>query len=165
MSIKSVVESLDALSNINTRPSWDEYFMTMACLTSLRSNCIKRKVGSVIVKDNKVLSIGYNGTPFGMKNCIDGGCVRCSMVKESGKDLDLCICLHAEENALMFVPKDQLKGSTLYCTLNPCIGCLKKIIQCQISRIVYKDEYNNTTDSSCKKLCEMAGIKLYKIEL
>lgn len=161
MSLKSIVSNL---STIQERPTWDDYFMTIACLTSLRSNCSKRKVGSIIVKDNKVLALGYNGTPVGMLNCIDGGCVRCSNTKESGKDLDLCMCLHAEENALMFLGKDQLKDATLYCTLNPCIGCLKKIIQCQIKRIVYKDEYNNTIDSSCKKLCDSVGIELYKIE-
>lgn len=161
MPLRAIVEKI---SDIQERPSWDEYFMTIACLTSLRSNCVKRKVGSVIVKDNKVLGLGYNGTPVGMINCIDGGCTRCSNTIESGNHLDLCMCLHAEENALMFLGKEQLKDATLYCTLNPCTGCLKKIIQCQIKRIVYKEEYNNTLDTSCKKLCESVGIELYKIE-
>lgn len=161
MDLNKVIE---ALSSVTKRPNWDNYFITMAHLTSLRSNCIKRKVGAIVVKENKVLSMGYNGTPTDMTNCIDGGCKRCTNTTESGKDLDLCMCLHAEENAIMFLSREDLRDSTLYCTLNPCIGCLKKIIQCKIKKIVYKNEYNNTIDSSCKELCQMAGVELYKIE-
>ena len=134
--------------DISKRLTWDEYFMEIAHLTSQRSNCIKRKVGAIIVKDNRILSQGYNGTPSGFINCFDGGCKRCSEQyydsgkENKGKDLDLCICLHAEENCLLFVSKNDLLDSTIYTTLFPCIGCLKKILQCKIKRIVYKDDYN-----------------------
>jgi len=59
------------------RPSWDEYFVNIAKLTSERSNCIKRKVGCILVKDKRILSLGYNGTPVGSLNCYEGGCKRC----------------------------------------------------------------------------------------
>lgn len=113
------------------RPSWDEYFIKIAKLTSERSNCIKRKVGSIIVKNNRILSLGYNGTPSGVKNCYDGGCKRCfeqfnSKKEYKGKDLDLCLCLHAEENAMLFISQNDLHDSTIYVTLFPCVSCVKK---------------------------------------
>ena len=130
-----------------TRPSWDEYFLKISKLTSERSNCIKRKVGALIVKNNRILSLGYNGTPSGIKNCFEGGCKRCftqwkSDKSNKGKDLDLCVCLHAEENAMLFVSQNEMENSTIYVTLFPCISCLKKIIQCKIKRIVYIENYN-----------------------
>ena len=87
------------------RPSWDEYFMLQAELAKLRSNCITRHVGAVIVRNNRQIATGYNGTPPGVKNCFDGGCKRCSdringKIK-SGEELDRCICNHAESNAIM----------------------------------------------------------------
>ena len=59
------------------RPSWDEYFMLQAELAKLRSNCMTRKVGAVIVRDHRQIATGYNGTPPGIKNCFEGGCKRC----------------------------------------------------------------------------------------
>jgi dCMP deaminase len=157
---------IKAIVSVGHRPSWDEYFMTMACLTSLRSNCIRRKVGSIVVKDNKVLSMGYNGTPIGMVNCCDGGCIRCNKLDvEPGTGLDMCMCLHAEENAIMYVGKHKLQGSTIYCTLIPCIGCLKKLIQCGVKRIVHKDDYNDQLDQICTTLCQQNNIIINKIEI
>jgi dCMP deaminase len=150
------------------RPTWDEYFVKIAHLTSERSNCIKRKVGCIIVKENRILSLGYNGTPSKIKNCYEGGCERCyeqfkSNEKTSGKNLDLCMCLHAEENAMLFLSKSDLDNSTLYVTLMPCIACVKKIIQCGIKRVIYSEDYNEKmTQLSFKKLNEV-DIKVDKI--
>jgi len=74
------------------RPDWDEYFMGIAKVASLRSNCIKRKVAAVIVRDKRVISTGYNGTPRGIENCCDGGCPRCNSFGPSGKNLGDCLC-------------------------------------------------------------------------
>ena len=75
------------------RPSWDEYFMLQAELAKLRSNCVTRKVGAVIVRENRQLATGYNGTPPGIKNCYEGGCQRCANRMEgkikSGEELSL----------------------------------------------------------------------------
>ena len=60
------------------RPTWDEYFMEIASVVAKRSNCLRRSVGAVIMKDNHILSAGYNGTPKGVKNCFEGGCPRCA---------------------------------------------------------------------------------------
>ena len=82
------------------RPSWDEYFMEIANVVAKRSNCSRRHVAAVIVKDRHILSSGYNGTPHGTKNCFEGGCPRCSGKVASGTHLDECLCVHAEQNAI-----------------------------------------------------------------
>lgn len=152
----------------DTRPTWDQYFIKIAKLTSERSNCIKRKVGAIIVKDNRILSLGYNGTPCNIKNCFEGGCQRCykqwiSKGEHKGKDLDLCICLHAEENALLFVSKNDLENSTIYITLFPCISCFKKILQCKIKRIVYLEDYNEEMQNTVLEITNSIIIEKIKI--
>ena len=87
------------------RPDWDTYFILQAEIAKLRSNCLTRHIGAVIVKDNRQIATGYNGTPSGIKNCFEGGCPRCmARVKgeiKSGEGLDRCMCTHAEANAIM----------------------------------------------------------------
>jgi dCMP deaminase len=150
------------------RPSWDTYFINIAKLTSERSNCIKRHVGCVLVKNKRILSLGYNGTPTGTINCYQGGCKRCYdqwvniNVDSAGKSLDLCMCLHAEENAILFNKREDLENSTMYVTLIPCISCIKKIVQCKISRVVYIDDYNPDLDTQSKQICCQNNIELIR---
>ena len=82
------------------RPGWDEYFMNIATVAASRSNCLKRKVAAIIVRDKRVISTGYNGTPRGTRNCNEGGCPRCNNMAPSGASLDECLCCHGEENAI-----------------------------------------------------------------
>ncbi len=145
------------------RPSWEEYFMDIARLTAKRSNCIKRSVGCIIVKNKRILSLGYNGTPLGTTNCYEGGCPRCNANEESGSRLDLCLCLHAEENALMFIPQGDLQDSTMYVTVLPCIGCVKKIIQCKIGCVVYGSEYNLEMDTMSLWLLNKHNVRVQKL--
>lgn len=143
------------------RPSWDEYFLEITKLTSKRSNCCKRKVGAIIVKDTRILSLGYNGTPKGLPNCYEGGCGRCNDTETtSGVSLDLCICLHAEENAILFIGTQNTDGATLYTTTIPCISCTKKIIQAGIRRVVYIDDYNKELDDVTINLMSITNIVL-----
>ncbi len=130
-----------------TRPSWDSYYMAMAELVSRRSNCMKRRVGSVVVFDKRVVATGYNGTATGLTNCTEGGCERCNGNAPCGVDLDRCSCLHAEENALLEAGRARAVGATVYCTTVPCLGCARKIIQCGIVRVVYALEYSPAHDS------------------
>lgn len=134
------------------RPNWDEYFMLQAELAKLRSNCITRQVGAVIVRNNRQLATGYNGTPPGIKNCFDGGCPRCQMrmqgkIKE-GESLDRCVCNHAEANAIMHCAilgiEAGIKGAVLYTTFVPCLECTKMSITIGIKRIVCLDTYPET---------------------
>ena len=84
------------------RPSWDEYFMEMAELTAKRSTCMRRNVGAVIVKDKRAIATGYNGAPKGIRHCEDrGGCLRQKLGVPSGQRHELCMALHAEQNAII----------------------------------------------------------------
>ena len=88
--------------NLKKRPSWDEYFMGMAELTSERSTCLRRKVGAVIVKDKHIVATGYNGAPRGLAHCTDlGVCMREELEIPSGERHELCRALHAEQNAII----------------------------------------------------------------
>ena len=83
------------------RPDNDEYFMDMALLVATRSTCIRRHVGAVLVKDKRVLSTGYNGSPKGTEHCEVLGCIREQMKVPSGTRHELCRGVHAEQNAII----------------------------------------------------------------
>ena len=141
------------------RPSWDEYFMNLAHLAATRSTCVRRQVGAVIVKDRMVLSTGYNDTPRGMPNCGDGGCERCRSGAAPGAALDTCLCLHAEQNAIIQAAYHgvRIPGAVIYCTHQPCLTCAKMIINAGLGRIVYGAPY---PDSVAERLLRDAGIDL-----
>jgi Deoxycytidylate deaminase len=103
------------------RPDWDHYFMDIAKVVSSRSNCIKRKVAAIIVRDKRVVSTGYNGTPRGTRNCNEGGCPRCNGMAVSGTNLDECLCSHGEENAIVQASYHgvSLKDGVIYTTFAP----------------------------------------------
>jgi dCMP deaminase len=148
------------------RPSWEQYFSSIALLTGERSNCIRRKVGCIIVKDNRILSLGYNGTPRGMKNCFEGGCKRCvehhNNLTSSGQSLDTCLCLHAEENAMLYLSINDMEGSIMYVSIMPCLSCAKKIIQCGIKKVIYVENYSET-DIFTINILEESDIEIVKI--
>ncbi len=134
------------------RPSWDEYFMLQAELAKLRSNCMTRQVGAVIVRNNRQLATGYNGTPPGITNCFDGGCSRCKLRAEgkieAGTRLDRCLCNHAEANAIMHCAilgiEAGIDGAVLYTTFVPCLECSKMAITIGIKKFVCLDSYPET---------------------
>jgi len=125
------------------RPGWDDYFMSIAKVVSLRSNCVKRKVAAIIVRDKRIVSTGYNGTPRGTRNCSDGGCPRCNNFAEAGKNLEECYCSHGEENAIVQAAYHgiSIKGGTLYTTFSPCLLCTKMIINAGITEVIYNAQY------------------------
>ena len=126
------------------KPSWDDYFMRLATVAATRSNCLRRRVGAIIVVNRSIVSTGYNGTPFGTKNCDEGGCPRCASDAPPFTGYDACLCMHAEANAISLAARrgTAIEGGTLYCTLRPCFGCLKGIIQAGIHEVVYGEPFN-----------------------
>jgi len=148
------------------RPSWDDYFMNISKNVASRSNCMKRKVAAVIVKDKRIVATGYNGTPRGTTNCNEGGCPRCNSFTDSGTNLEECFCSHAEENAIVQSAYHgiSIKGASIYSTFNPCLMCTKMIINSGIKEVVYNADYPLL--DSVSKLFEEAGVKLrqHKIE-
>ena len=125
------------------RPSNDEYFMNMALLVSSRSTCLRRNVGAVIVKDKRVLSTGYNGSPKGPRHCEELGCIREQMNIPSGTRHELCRGVHAEQNAVVQAAYFgvSVKDATIYTTTYPCSMCAKILINAGISEIVYDEGY------------------------
>ena len=146
------------------RPSWDRYFMDIAHVAASRSNCSRRQVAAVLVRDRQVVSTGYNGTPRGVRNCSDGGCPRCNSDTPSGHGLGDCLCSHAEENSIVQAAYHGIavKGSTLYTTFSPCLTCAKMIINAGIREVVYRRHYS-IDDVSTRLLLE-AGVKIRAVE-
>lgn len=140
--------------------NWDEYFMGLAILSCERSKDPSTQVGAVVVKDNKILSIGYNGFPIGI-NDLDLPWER------EGEFLSTkypYVC-HAELNCIINA-KCSLEGSTIYVTLFPCNECSKVIIQSGIKKIIYLDDKNKNIDSSkaSVKMLQLANIKYEKYQ-
>lgn len=133
--------------------------MSLAHLAATRSTCLRRRVGAVIVKDRMVLSTGYNDTPRGIRNCGEGGCERCRSDAASGTSLDTCLCLHAEQNAVIQAAYHgvAIAGAALYCTHQPCLTCAKIIVNSGILRIVYDGPY---PDPVAERLLREASVDL-----
>ena len=133
------------------RIEWDDYFMSIAKLTALRSGCNSRPTGAVIVKDRRIISTGYNGTLSGKEQCTDKGeryCRRRSMGQDdSGENkYQECPSIHAEQNAInqaALLGGISLKDCILYCTLSPCSHCIKNIASVGIKEIVYETMYRS----------------------
>ena len=128
------------------RPDWDTYFMNIAHALKLRGNCLRRQVAALIVRDQRIISTGYNGTPSGIRNCFEGGCPRCAGAAPSGRDLGDCRCAHAEENAIAQAARHgvALAGATLYCTNTPCLICARLIISSGIRHVIYEQDYGDS---------------------
>ncbi len=147
------------------RPSWDEYFMSIARVVASRSNCVKRRVGAVIALDRRIISTGYNGTPRGVRNCNEGGCPRCNSFAEGGTRLDECLCSHGEENAITQASYHgvSVRGGVLYTTFSPCLMCTKMIINAGIEEVAYNAAYP-LADVPLALLRE-AGVKVRQVAL
>lgn len=136
--------------------------MRMAVLAASRSTCLRRHVGAVVVKDRMVLSTGYNDTPRGLPNCADGGCARCASDVPSGQALDTCLCLHAEQNAIIQAAYHgaAIAGAAIYITHQPCLTCAKMIVNVGIRRIVFAGDY---PDPLAVEMLGDAGVTLERL--
>jgi len=129
----------------------DDYYMGIAMAVRKKANCMGRRVGAVIVKRNRIISTGYNGTPEGMANCLDGGCVRCKNREayKASVGYDVCICVHAEQNALITAARfgNSIEDSIVYSTLRPCFDCTKVLLQAKVHTIYYIHDWAHPIDS------------------
>jgi dCMP deaminase len=130
------------------RPSWEEYFIEIAKVVSTRSTCLRRRYGAVIVKDNVIVSTGYNGAPRGSANCVDRGiCRRKELNVPAGERYELCEAVHAEQNAIINGSPERMKDGSIYIAGfeedssaaegKPCLLCKRMIRNAQISQVVY----------------------------
>jgi len=134
------------------RLNWDEYFMSIALLASQRSPCKRLHVGSVIVKNNRLISMGYNG--------FIPGAPHISRVKDDHEQS----IIHSEVNALADCAKrgTSLSGAKIYVTHYPCINCFRSIAACEIKEVVYLNDYKN--DLIVEQLALDSGITIRKLE-
>jgi dCMP deaminase len=148
---------------ISARPSWDKYFLEISKLVSLRSTCMRRAVGVVLVKDKRILSTGYNGSPSGLKHCDEVGCWRERLGVPSGERAELCRGLHAEQNAIIQAAYHgvPIRGSILYSTNLPCSICVKMLINAGIEKVIYLEGY---PDQLAKQLLRESNIEVIKFK-
>jgi dCMP deaminase len=122
------------------RPEFDDIYIELAVKIAQRSHCIKRHVGAVLAKETRIVSVGYNGPPAGTHNCDEE-------YSETGCALDskgsCSLAIHAEQNAILYAAKNKvnIKGSTLYVSLSPCLSCARIIYSMGITRVVYLNSY------------------------
>ena len=132
-----------AAQDLADRPDWRTYFLDFARLARSRATCLRRQVGAVIVKDNMVLTTGYNGAPRGLKHASEVGCLRDQLKVPSGQRHELCRGLHAEQNAILQAARHgiRIEGAELFCTTFPCSICIKMIPNAGLTRVFYLEGY------------------------
>jgi dCMP deaminase len=143
----------ESVTQDSERPSWDEYFMQITLQVARRSTCPRAAVGAVIVREKRILTTGYNGSPQGLPHCTEVGCL---MVNGH------CVrTLHAEQNAIIqgALHGVDVSGSTLYVTHQPCLNCAKMIINAGIRRVVYAGRYH---DDIARGFLEEAGVEIFE---
>jgi len=151
------------MNNRPARPSWPQYFMSIAELVAQRATCLRRQVGAVLVRDKRIITTGYNGAPANIQHCLDIGCIREQRGVPSGERHELCRGLHAEQNAIIQAALHgvSVAGATLYCTNLPCAICTKMLINARVVEICYKDGY---PDPLATALLSEAGIALVRFD-
>ncbi len=141
------------------RPGWDRYFMDMAALAASRGTCLRRRVGAVLARDERVVATGYNGSPRGQPHCADVGCL---MVGGHCRR-----AVHAELNALLQCALHGVgaAGATLYTTCFPCLDCAKALVQAGVARVVYREPYADPllADSETLGVLAAAGVAVARV--
>jgi dCMP deaminase len=143
------------------RPSWDDYFIRIMHEVGARSTCDRGRSGCVIVKDKRIISTGYVGSPIGCKHCDEVGHEMHMVVNEDGSQSRHCIrTTHAEQNAIAQAARFGIstEGATLYSKMVPCYVCAKIIINSGITRVVSEGDYHASNRS--KEIFKEAGVEL-----
>jgi dCMP deaminase len=143
------------------------YYMSIAVAVRNNANCWGSEVGAVLVRNDRVISTGYNGTPARFLNCRAGGCLRCEERHKldedpsyesphpevmEGKALDICLCVHAEQNALLSAARHgiEVDGSVLYVTHQPCFSCLKEALQAGVRQVIFLQAWYGAKDQELR---------------
>ena len=144
------------------RLPWPQYFMHIVDLVRERSTCLRRHVGALAVRDNRILATGYNGVPTGLAHCLDTGCLRAELGIPSGQRHEICRGLHAEQNVLIQAATHgiSIQGAEIYSTTYPCVLCCKMLINCGIRHIYYAENY---PDELSQAMLKEAGIPVTHI--
>ena len=140
----------------------DKNFINIAKEIAKASKCVSKQVGAVIVKDGRILSTGYNGTPAGYQNCCN---YWNGEYTKDHHEWSKTYEIHAEMNAIIWAARKgiAIEGATIYVTLEPCSECSKNIIACGIQRIVYEKSYEHTNSDIVSKFLKDNGVKIEQI--
>lgn len=146
MSILMAFLVFSMVKKMNKELKWHTRFIRLANEVATWSSCIRinRQVGAIIVKNNRVITTGYNGAPERIPSCIErNSCLRDKLHIESGKNHELCYAIHAEQNAILQAAKQgiSIQDATFYCTHQPCVICAKMIINSGIKQVIYENGY------------------------
>lgn len=151
------------MSETQGRPEWNDYFLDIAKAVGRRSTCLRRRYGAIIVKDKIIISTGYNGAPRGEANCIDTGlCERQRLGIKPGQNYELCVAVHAEQNAIINGDPEKMKGATVYIvgynadgTLasgKPCLLCRRMLRNAMLDKVIYLDPDGSTVEVAPKDI-------------
>lgn len=146
-----------------TRPRWTKYFLDIADAVSLRSTCLRYKYGAIIVKDKIIISAGYNGSPRGEVNCIDTGiCELDRLHVPDGERCELCVAVHAEQNAIIAADPIKMQGATIYivghnadgsiASGKPCVLCRRMIKNAAVAKVIYLDTDGSVVEMEAKDI-------------
>lgn len=145
-----------------TQNKWAYRYMRIAYEVASWTSCLSRGVGCVITVDRRLVATGYNGAPSGIESCRElGYCLRKG--SPSGENLESCLAVHAEQNALLQAAKSgaSVKGGDLYVTTFPCSTCMKMIINAGIKRVFYCEDYNSPLSV---QFADQAGIEVIQLD-
>ena len=126
-----------------SRPDIDEYFLKIASVVAERATCHRHHVGAVAVINKHILATGYNGSPAGLKDCLELGCLRDELKIPSGTRHEICRGIHAEQNVIIQASLHgvSIDGATIYVTHSPCVLCAKMLVNAKIKRLVTFGKY------------------------
>jgi thymidylate synthase (methanogen type) len=147
------------------RPDWDEYFMLQTILAAARSSCKHLQTGAVIVKDKRMIAMGYNGAPPNIRCCLDVGCRKDREgVGFEDKGKGVCRGVHAEINAINQIARQELKDTKMYTVYYPCSSCAKTIAGSGVKEVIYNKIYREP-DNLTQEMFIEAGISLRQYDL
>lgn len=147
------------------RPDWNEYFIDMMDTVATRATCDRGRSGCIIVRDKRIISTGYVGSPSGLPHCDDAGHLMKQVIDDDGTTRQHCMrTIHAEQNAICQSAKHgiSLEGSTLYCKMEPCRVCAMLIISCGIKAVVAKSMYHAAQET--RDMFKQAGVNMTVLE-
>jgi len=135
---------------MSTRKDWDTYFLDIAYMASTRSQCLRRKVGAVLVQGKKLLGTAYNGAPMGVSDCTEAGCmlveqyeiVQTGSAEQVVKKQRCIRTIHAEQNLLLFTDRHDREGASVYVTDEPCWTCANMLANSGVAEVVYHRTYS-----------------------
>lgn len=160
-------------TDTNNRPSKHDYYLQLALDVAKRGTCIRRNFGAIIVKNDEIIATGYTGAPRGSINCCDKGtCQRQDLNIPSGQRYELCRSVHAEMNAIISAPRNEMNGATMYLAgwemvnntydhpvnkAEPCLLCKRMIVNAGILEVI---SCNYDTDAKSKYFFQSSGLWL-----